>query len=1308
MRKAILILVVLLFAGQIFAEVIHVPGDYPTIQEAIDVAGPGDIVMVAPGVYVEEITLKADVIVIGAGEGLSIIDGGGDQGDVVFASGNVITNTTKLQGFTITGANYAGMPGGGGIFCNTGASPEICNNRIEGNSTGIATWNGATPFLHNNVVIDNTYTGVSISSKPTVINNTIANNNNGIYDSGGYQPVVMNNIVTGNSNKGMGCVNSSVPTDFSYNDVWGNGQNYYNCSPGPGDISANPLFVDEPNGDYHLQPGSPCIDSGNPDPAYNDPDGSRNDMGAYGGPGAASNLPQVTLTIPSQNELNILYNTDVSAVFNMDMNPSTFTSLTFKLNGHLAGIYSGIVNYDSAAKIVSINPDNNLRCGELVTATLTKGIQSLLGDSLEGYIWQFTAMVEGGSGFYLLPTYYAVDLAPNSAVTGDFNSNGNLDIAVVNVNSNNVSILLGNGDGTFSSAINYSTGTSPYSICTGDFNSDGNLDLAVANGGSNNVSILLGNGDGSFGSAVNYSAGTLPNAICSGDFDFDGELDLATANANSNDVSILLGNGDGSFGSPSNFSVGISPYSVCTGDFDNNGILDLVTANGGSNNISILLGNGDGNFDTATNFSCGTTPYSVSIGDFDGDGDLDLGVANGGSNNVSILIGNGNGTFGSAINYPVGNTPYSISTSDVDGDGRLDLTVANGSSDDITVLFGNGDGSFGAANNYYAGDNPHSVVGGDFDNDGDIDLCTANYDQDKLSILLNEDALFVVSTNPFQYQLDVLKSTDVIATFNIDLNASTVDSSTFILFGAQTGPHPGIINYDSVTITATLDPSTDFIDGEEVTVILTKAIQASSGVYLKGFSWNFTSEITTPSDGTFGNRQDYSASVEPRGLFAGDLDADGDIDIAITLNQGAVAIRLNNGDGTFSSASTYSISQEPIAMYGADLDWDGDIDLATINNRPGNANLDILKNNGNGTFTVGASYTLSVMGNSIAGADFDSDGDIDIVLSSYWGSSDNVYIMLNNGNATFSGPYIYTAGTWAHGVIAKDVDNDGALDIGVVNSGNDNISILLNDGDGNFPDLANYPVGSSPYSVYGNDFNGDGYLDIVTANYGGDNITVILNNGDGTFASPAGYSTGSNTRHLTGGDVDGDGDIDLLGSINGADSVSVIFNNGDGTFANLSKYQVGSSPWGIQTADFDLDGDLDIACANYNTDNFSILFNSGVGVEETVNPNVEIKKWRLTVSPNPFSTSTTITFTIPRAQEHKSTGAQAEAVELEIYDVSGRLVKDFSLPTAYSLLPSAVSWDGRDDKGNILPSGVYFCKLKTDNKTLTRKILCVR
>ena len=281
---------------------IHVPGEYPTIQQGIDAAVSGDIVMVAPGHYLEEIILKAGVVVQGAGEGLSVIDGGGNSGDVVRAIGNAIHSDCKLQGFTVTGAiSGGGMPGGAGLFCNSGAAPDVGNNRFEGNDFGIATWNGSNPLIHNNVVCHNTFFGVDISSNPTVINNTIAFNVIGIDDGGGYGPIVMNNIVVGNSRYGVYAVGTQP--QLTYNDVWGNDTNYRNCSPGTGSDSSDPAFADTASRDFHLQPGSPCINAGNPAPQYNDPDGTRNDMGAYGGPGAPALLPGVTTLVPGLNEL---------------------------------------------------------------------------------------------------------------------------------------------------------------------------------------------------------------------------------------------------------------------------------------------------------------------------------------------------------------------------------------------------------------------------------------------------------------------------------------------------------------------------------------------------------------------------------------------------------------------------------------------------------------------------------------------------------------------------------------------------------------------------------------------------------------------------------------------------------------------------------------------------------------------------------------------------------------------------------------------------------------------------------------------
>jgi hypothetical protein len=303
----------------------------------------------------------------------------------------------------------------------------------------------------------------------------------------------------------------------------------------------------------------------------------------------------------------------------------------------------------------------------------------------------------------------------------------------------NVAILLGKGDGSFGAATKFSEplGTYTFSIASGDLNNDGNLDLVTANTGANNISILLGKGDGSFGAATKFSVGSGPYSIASGDFNGDKNTDLAVANQYSDNVSILLGTGGGSFGAATNLNVGSSPSSVVVGDFDGDGKSDLATANTGSGNVSILLGKGDSSFSAAKNFSAGAGPISIVVGDFSGDNKPDLAVANEYSNNVSILLGTGGGSFGAATNFSVGSQPLSVAVGDVNNDGKLDLATANNSSGNVSILLGTGGGSFGAATNFKAGTETQGVALADLNMDGKLDVAAANFRSQNVSILLN-------------------------------------------------------------------------------------------------------------------------------------------------------------------------------------------------------------------------------------------------------------------------------------------------------------------------------------------------------------------------------------------------------------------------------------------------------------------------------------------------------------------------------------------------------------------------------------------
>src|SRR4028118_8451 len=348
---------------------------------------------------------------------------------------------------------------------------------------------------------------------------------------------------------------------------------------------------------------------------------------------------------------------------------------------------------------------------------------------------------------YVLSTFGAATNFPitnelRKVATEDFNKDGNLDLAFASSAGNNsVWITLGDGTGQFGPATNLNTNSptnlDTRSVAVGDFNKDGNSDLVTANNASDNVSLLLGNGDGTFGAATYFGVGSNPNTVAVGDINGDGNSDLATANNNSDNLSILLGNGNGTFGAATNLSVGPNPYGVVVGDFNKDGKSDLATANVSSNSVAILLQNANGTFGAATNFTVGNDPTYIAIEDFNGDNNPDLATSNESSNNVSILLGTGTGNFSAATNFSVATQPLAIASGDFNADGKLDLATANNQSNNVSVLFGSGNGSFGTATNFVVGASPQGIVVGDFNKDGLSDLATANFGGQNTSILLN-------------------------------------------------------------------------------------------------------------------------------------------------------------------------------------------------------------------------------------------------------------------------------------------------------------------------------------------------------------------------------------------------------------------------------------------------------------------------------------------------------------------------------------------------------------------------------------------
>src|SRR5712691_236088 len=326
---------------------------------------------------------------------------------------------------------------------------------------------------------------------------------------------------------------------------------------------------------------------------------------------------------------------------------------------------------------------------------------------------------------------------PQAVVVADFNGDGKQDMAVLNGNANTVSIFLGNGDGTFQTPLpSVATAAGgPLAAVVGDFNNDGKLDLAVVVERVGEVSILLGNGDGTFQTHQDFVVGNNPVGLNAGDFNGDGKLDIVVANANDNTVSVLLGNGDGTFANKADYATGASPQTVAVGDLNGDGILDLVTANNNDNTVSVLLGNGNGTFASHSDFATAALPNSVVVGDFNKDGKLDVATSSA-STKVSVLLGNGDGTFGTHTDYNSGLNSQWIIAADLNADGKLDLAIANFAENSLSVLQGNGDGTFKTPNLYPTNGGPGWIAVGDFNGDGKLDLAVPGSTSNTISILL--------------------------------------------------------------------------------------------------------------------------------------------------------------------------------------------------------------------------------------------------------------------------------------------------------------------------------------------------------------------------------------------------------------------------------------------------------------------------------------------------------------------------------------------------------------------------------------------
>ena len=617
------------------------------------------------------------------------------------------------------------------------------------------------------------------------------------------------------------------------------------------------------------------------------------------------------------------------------------------------------------------------------------------------------------------------------------------------------------------------------------------------------------------------------------DLNGDGIADLVVASAGftfanpTGTLTVFLSKPDGTFQAPQTINLSFNVQGFTIDDLNADGKLDIVAVgstdvNASAAHSAILLGHGDGTFAPPVAGPSNVTGSAVVTGDFNGDGKKDLATGDG-----YILLGDGTGNFTVPFGKQFLNGGFSLAAGDFDHDGHIDLAlVPYGGAGTVDIYRGQGDGHFLRTASYATIYGAQSISTTDMDGDGNIDLFIGIQSAGLYSADVASDGEFHT----------LLGRGD--GTFT---GAVAINPNSNAGFSLRT-------TFDLADVSGDQKPDLVFVDSD------------TNGHYLSVLAGNGDTTFTPKA------RTTVSGYALDGPLVLADFNQDGKKDVVFATASGltaGLAVSLGNGDGSFQPQTTYTvptpISSVPAAissLVAADLNGDGkpDLVLTTNSDSAGAATLQVMLNNGDGTFQPPQQIDAKSYQFFIAVGDVNGDGKGDLIVTApgfvFSAITGSTSLYLGNGDGTFAAPVAINGGANPGPVALVDVNGDGKLDVVIAGAGS--VAVLLGNGDGTFQAGKSTPTGfSSPGSIATGDIDKDGHLDlIVTECCGLANTWMLFGNGDGTFAGAAALPLGLSSGNARLTDLNGDGYPEIVVTSN--QQVIEVFRNGGSTQAVIA------------------------------------------------------------------------------------------------------------------------------------------------------------